>query len=415
MKRIGLLALSATLFMSGTAIASEVTSINYWSRSNGPDSVVKDAMVAAFNEAQSEVEMTVQFMTWGGAYYGKIRSSILSGSPPEVFDVAAYAPPSFYNNVESFSKEELAAIGINVEDYVQEAWDVVKYEGRYYGTVNAILPLGLFYNKDMFEAAGLDPNAPPRTGAEFLEYAQKLTLDTDGDGKIDQWGTMLSNGMITPWEWESILVQGGGSLLNEDLSAAAFNNQVGIDALNLLLDFSRKYNIAPPELADDGAGFAGGRVAMILSGPWMIPGFLDKVNFGTGWSPQFGAVRPAAWSSVDAYFFPKGMRRDQEKWDAITKYASWVAGDGGMEFYATVFVPTQRKTLESPLVTEGPYLAAFADQAANGGIYFPQPHKDMQEMYDVIISNLQGAFAGTLSAEEALKTAEDEINAILDR
>jgi len=412
MKKIGLLALTATLFMSGTAIAAQVETLNYWTRGN-EDVFVQ--MVDEFNNMQSEVEVKIQSMTWGGAYYGKIRSSILTGTPPELFDAAAYAPPLFYNTVESFSAEELAEIGIDLSDYIQEPWDVAKYDGRYYGIVNGIIPLALFYNKDMFEAAGLDPEKPPRTGAEFFEYAQKLTLDTDGDGEIDQWGSMLTNWMATTWEWESILVQGGGSLLSDDLSEAAFNTQAGSDALNLLLDFSRKYNIAPPELADDGQAFAGSKVAMILSGPWMISGFEDKVNFGTGVFPQFGSVRPAAWSSFDAYFFPKGMREDQEKWDATMEYASWVAGEGGMEYYAQVFVPTLIKTAETLTIVERPYMAAFAEQAMNGGIFFPQPHKDMQEIYDALNSNIQGVFAGTLSVEEALKTAEDETNAILDR
>jgi len=412
MKRIGLLALTATLFMSGTAIAAQVETLNYWTRGNKNTFV---RMVDEFNKMQSEIEVKIQSMTWGGAYYGKIRSSILTGTPPEIFDAAAYAPPLFYNTVESFSAEELAAVGIDISDYIQEPWDVAKYEGRYYGIVNGIIPLALFYNKDMFEAAGLDPEKPPRTGAEFFEYAQKLTLDTNGDGNIDQWGSMLTNWMATTWEWESILVQGGGTLLSDDLTKATFNTQVGIDALNLLLDFSRKYNIAPPGLADDGQAFAGGKVAMILSGPWGISGFVDKVNFGTGVFPQFGSVKPAAWSSFDAYFFPKGGRRDQQKWDATMKYASWVAGEGGMAYYAQEFVPTLLKTAESQTITESPYMAAFAEEALNGGIFFPQPHKDMQEIYDALNSNIQGVFAGDMTAEEALQTAEDEINAILDR
>jgi len=416
MKKLGLSVLAATLLMSGAAIAAEKQIVNYWSRKGGPDHLVVQEMVKEFNRIQSEIEVKVQFMTWGGAYYGKVRSSILAGKPPQIFDVAAYAPPMFRDYVESFTEDELAKMGIKVSDYVQSAWDVAKYKGRYYGTVYGILPLGLYYNKDMFEAAGLDPNKPPTNLDEFLSYAKKLTKDTDGDGKVDQWGFMLRNAMnSTPWEWESILVQSGGSLLNADMTKAAFNTKAGRDALNLMLDFSRKHKIAPPTLADAWKAFATKKVAMIFSGPWLIPGFKEKVRFGTAPMPQFGSVRPAAWSSLDMYFFPKGWRKDTKKWEATMNYASWVAGDEGMKFYAKMFVPTRLKELKSPIVTENPYMAGFAKEVEAGAIYFAPAHKDMQEIYGIVWNNLQGAFAGKMSAEEALSKAEEQVNRILAR
>ncbi len=420
MKKLGLklsvTGLSLVLFASGAAMAAEKPTVNYWSRKSGPDHIVVQKMVDFYNKVQSKAKVKVQFLTWGGAYYGKIRSSILSGNPPELFDVAAYAPPMFYNNVESFSADDLAKMGINVSDYVQSAWDVVKHKGKYYGTVNAILPLGLYYNKDMFKEAGLDPNKPPTNLDEFVAYAKKLTRDTNGDGKIDQWGTMLRNSMnSTLWEWEGTMVQNGGMLLNKEMTKANFNNKLGIDALNQMLDYSRKYKIAPTSLADAWKAFAAKKVAMIFSGPWMIRGFKGKVNFGTAMMPQFGSVRPAAWASLDIYFFPKGMRKDKEKWKATMDYAGWVAGDEGMKFYAQMFVPTQLKMLKSPTITKDPYMAAFAKAAETGGIYFPQANKAMQEIYGVIWSSLQAAFAGKITPEEALSQAEEQTNIILAR
>ncbi len=415
MKRTGLLALSATLFVSTMALGGEPEVVNYWSRHGSSDVAIMQKMVSEFNSANPGIDVKLQFLTWGGAYYGKIRSSILAGNPPEIFDVAAYAPPMFYDNVESFSAKELADIGIDLANYVPSAWDAIEYKGRYYGTVNAILPLGFYYNKDLFTAAGLDPNKPPANLKEFLADAQKLTKDTNGDGKIDQWGFMLRNNFVpTPWIWESILVQNGGSILNKELTQASFNDKAGIDALNLLLDFSRKYKIAPTDLSDTTTAFVAGKVAMVVNGPWNIAGYKGKVNFGTAPMPQFGSEKPAAWSSLDIYFFPKGSRENAAKWKATTNFAAWTAGSAGQKYYAQMFLPSLLSELTGP-VMKSPYMSGFAKAAAANEIYFPQAHKDMQEIYAAIWSNLQAAFAGEVSAEQALKTAEEQTNAILSR
>lgn len=415
MRKLGIAILGTTLLMSGVAIAAETETLDFWSR-NGSQKFIIAEMVDDFNGKNPDINVKLMTLTWGGAYYGKIRASILAGSPPELFDVAAYAPSMFYDNVESFSKEELAEMGINLSDFVADAWNVVKYKGRYYGTVNAIMPIGLYYNTDMFKKAGLDPSKPPTNLKEFLEYAKKLTIDTNGDGKIDQWGFMFRNSMVaTPWIWESILVQSGGSILNPAMTKATFNTKEGLDALNLMLDFNRKHKITPPTLAKTRTAFVGKNLAMQIDGTWLIAGLKKKkMPFATAAMPQFGTKKPAAWSSLDIYFFPKGLRKNKSKWNAIKKYASWVAGSAGAKYTMRSSLPSHLATLNGPVMKDPP-MAAFARTAAAGNIYFPQAHKDMQEMYAAIWSNMQSAFAGKSTAKECLDKAEEQVNIILSR
>ncbi|NOX97545.1 MAG: extracellular solute-binding protein, partial [Nitrospirae bacterium] len=277
-----------------------------------------------------------------------------------------------------------------------------------------IIPLGIFYNKDMFKKAGLDPEKPPRNLEEFIKYGKKLTKDTDGDGKIDQWGFMndiWSEGKV--WLWESILVQNGGSLLNAEKTKAAFNNKAGVDALNIMLDFSRKDKIAPPGVSDAGAAFLARKVAMHIGGIWIVPAFKDKLPLGTGPLPQFGSQRPAAWSSLDFYLFPKHKRKDKERWKATMTYTQWVAGPEGQKFYAQMFLPARLDMLNSPFVQADPYMSGFAKSVDS--LFFPPEIKDTQEIYSSIASSLDAAFAGTISAKEALAQAEKQTNMILAR
>ena len=65
---------------------------------------------------------------------------------------------------------------------------LMKHGGRMHAMPGDYMTMVLFYNTEMFKAAGLNPDKPPKTWDEFLQYAKKLTRDTDGDGKVDQWG-----------------------------------------------------------------------------------------------------------------------------------------------------------------------------------------------------------------------------------
>ena len=150
----------------------------------------------------------------------------------------------FLKYVDSYTKDELSQVGINTSDYLENAWNALKFDGKYYGIPIGVFPIGLFYNKDLFQKAGLDPAKPPTNKSQFIEYGKKLTKDTNGNGKIDQWGTMEVNWYnLVGWIWESFMVQNGGSLLDKDNTKATFDSKAGIEALNLYVDFVRKYKI----------------------------------------------------------------------------------------------------------------------------------------------------------------------------
>jgi multiple sugar transport system substrate-binding protein len=418
MKRFFLPVLSI-LFLIGSsnfiAMAGDKVTVNYWSRKAGPDHAIVEKMVDQFNRTHEGIEVKFQVMPWGAAYYSKIRSSILAGSPPEIFDVAVYAPPMFRQYVESFSKQELEEMGINEGNHLWKAMEPVKFDDRYYGISLGMLPLGLYYNKELFAKAGLDPEKPPRNLTEFVEYGKKLTKDIDGNGKIDQWGFMVGK-TTNPnlWLWGSILVQNGGSLLNKNKTNAAINSKAGLDALNIMLDFSRKYKISPPMLTDSAASFVAKKVGMFIGGIWMVPSFKTKVpSSASAPLPQFGSESAAAWSSMDIYLFPKGKRKETEKWKAAMAYSKWVAGPEGQKFYAQFFLPTRLETLKSPAIQADPYMSRFASGSAN--LFFPPAHPATQEIYDITWSAIQGAFAGNLTAEKALAQAEEQANKVLSQ
>ena len=402
-----LIAIFCILSSNFLAGAAEKQVVNFWSRKTGPDQLVIQQAVEAFNNEHPQIEVKFQVMPWGPAYYSRIRTAILAGQPPEIFDIAPWLSTYFLPYVQSFSEGDLAALGIRKGEYASEAIEGIRYGDRYIGVPMSILTLALYYNKDLFQKAGLDPERPPRDFKEFIEYAKKLTLDTDGDGRIDQWGWMLGNSLNpNAWIWESILVSNGGSLLSKDLSKATFEGKTGLEALQFLLDLAYVHKVAPPEAGDPAISFAAGKLGMTIGGIWMIPAYKGKVRFGAAPLPQLGSKRSAQWGSLDVYVFPKHVPH------ALT-FAKWMAGPKGQKYYAKTHLPARLEVLRSPAVTDDPYFSALSKGIPQ--TFIPSPHKDLMEVYDRVWKAIQSAYTRSITPQQALEQAARESNEILGR
>jgi len=408
MKRLSFVLLLLTMLILGfvfVAYGAEKQIVNYWSRKTGPDQVVIQEAVAAFNRQHPQIEVKFQVMPWGAAYNSRIRTAILTGQPPEVFDIAPWLGPYFLPYVQPFTEAEFADLGIKKSDYAAEAIEGVRYGDRYVGVPLSILTLGLYYNKDLFQKAGLDPERPPTNFREFLVCAKSLTRDTDGDGKIDQWGWMLGSSLNpNAWLWESILASNGGAILNKDRTKVAFEGKPGLEALQLLLDLAYVQKVAPPELADPSKSFVAGKLGMTVGGIWMIPAYQDKVRFGTVSLPQFGSKQPASWGSLDVYVLPKHT-------PSALAFAKWMAGPEGQKYYAKTHLPARLEILRSPAITAHPHFSALAKGI--GQVFIPPAHKDLMEVYDRMWKAIQNAYGKSLSPQQALDQAARESNEIL--
>ena len=130
-------------------------------------------------------------------------------------------------------------------------------DGRLYGIpFNTSTPVN-YIRRDLFEQAGLDPDRPPRTWEEILEFSRKLTRDTNNDGDPDTFGTSFYS---WGWMFEAWLGQNGGRVLNEDGTRFLLNSPEAIG----MLEFTQKL-VHEHRVADYGGGasyFYVGRVAM---------------------------------------------------------------------------------------------------------------------------------------------------------
>ena len=127
--------------------------------------------------------------------------------------------------------------------------------------------------KDLFDAAGLEYPQKDWGQEELIAAAKALTVDTDGDGKIDQFGYTF------PW-WPVVLEMYGASIWNEDATVCTLNSPEGVKAIQSIVDgrYADAYSPTADQLAEMGDWdmFVAGKLAMFPTGPWAVQPFNEK-------------------------------------------------------------------------------------------------------------------------------------------
>ena len=102
----------------------------------------------------------------------------------------------------------------------------------------------LYWNKEAFQEAGLDPNKPPTTWAEQVEYARKLTK-RDGSDNVTQWGLGVPSSRFPYWLFQAFAAQNDGLLMNRAGNDTYFDKRAVVQALQYWVDLGRKHRSCP--------------------------------------------------------------------------------------------------------------------------------------------------------------------------
>ena len=308
----------------------------------------------------------------------KILPSLTGSDPPDVLVLSGG------DLVKSYSKDglvvELSDIiktgGIDLNDFFEAPLKQCKS-----GEKILCLPWGtdmyaLFWNKDMFEAAGLDPNTPPKTMEELAQFADKLTK-RDADGKLTQVGFLPDQG----WTHDDLYVHMyGGFWYSEDGKHVTANNQPMLDSLLWQQQFYTKYNA--DEVLAFSSGWADaymsadypfytGKMAMYVDGEWMtgpnfISAFKPEASYGVAPFPPPAANPERANTAVvqgTVAVIPSGAKNK----DASAKLLAWMMSPAivAEEFCFNANLPTSKKAAQDKCFTENPKFKVFTDLMAS--------------------------------------------------
>lgn len=188
--------------------------------------------------------------------------------------IAGKAAPDLAQ-IDQFWSSELAEAGaiLPVERWLSDtdrqdvwplAWETATYAGEIWSMPFSMSNIALYYNRDLFAQAGLDPETPPADWETLAAAAAALTADTDGDGQLDRWGLSFplqaNRGVV--YYWFAFLWQAGGQVFSQDFEQARFHEAPGVAALSFWQGMVEAGSIplAPPE-----EGFENGQIGMTLA------------------------------------------------------------------------------------------------------------------------------------------------------
>lgn len=390
--------------------------LEYWTIFTGPDGETMQDLVDQFNEEHSgEIEVRMGIMP-GDAFYERILSAVVSGRAPDVAIMHLDRIPEFATQGILTALDDVAErMGLVADDYIDAVWEGSIINGKRYGIPLDTHPLVMYWNKDLFAEAGLDPENPPMDRESFIEVTKQLTKDTNGDGRIDQWGTQLSVGWPNFFYWYSTLYQNGGELFSEDQTRALFDSPEGLDALNYLTDLIYEHEVSPRNVQVDAdvEAFKRGELGIHFNGIWMLAGFKDHpgLNFGAGMIPQWGTEQPAVWGGSHQFVLPLQRRVDQNKVVASLRFIEWI-GENSLEWGFGGQLPARKSVLESEEFLADPYLGKIAEAAPYITFppeFFPSYDEALGPMWDAI----NQAFLGEATPEAAIERAVELSNRIL--
>ena len=275
----------------------------------------------------------------------------------------------------------------------------------------------LYWNKELFKEAGLDPETPPKSWAEQLEFAQKLTK-RDAAGNTSQWGIQIPSSGFPYWLFQGLTTQAGAILANAAGDKTDYANPGVVEALQYWVDLSRKYKVHPTGIVEWGTtprDFFERKCAMM----WTTTGNLTSVRanakfpFGVGMLPA-GKRRGSPTGGGNFYLSKKALRAEQE---AAFKFIQWIttperAAKWGID---TGYVATRKDAWETQVMkdyVQGFPAAAVARDQLEFAVAELSTHEN-QGVTKALNDGLQAALTGTKTPEAAMKDAQAEAERIL--
>ena len=363
MKKFLSLILMISLFLLFSVNISYAKTVNlkfyYPVGVSGPLAKVIDGMVAKFNKQNPDINVTPVF---AGSYFDtmtKVQATIMGGNPPDV---------AILLSVDLFSLIDMDAI-IPLDDYIKSSKDGEAYikdffpafmeNAVYDGKVWSIpfqrsTPI-LYYNKDAFREVGLDPNKPPTTWDELVEYGKKL-IKKNAKGEVTRWAVAIpiSGGHI--WTFEPFPIQAGlDGLASDDGKSVYFDNPITKTALQFVLDLSKKYGIMQKGLISWGklpAEFLAGRLAMFYHSTGSLT-FIRKnakIDFGVAFLP--GKERYGVPTGGGNFYIFKNIPKDHQ--DAAWRFIQFMTTPENSADWsiASGYIGIRKSVYETPKMKE---------------------------------------------------------------
>lgn len=386
----------------------------------GPVTKIVDGMVADFEKENPGIKVK---SVYSGSYQdtiAKILTAVKGGDAPAVavalstdmftlIDEDAIVPFD-----EVVSKEKAATW---FKSFYPAFMENSQTGGKTWGIPFQRSTIVLYWNKEAFKEAGLDPEKAPATWTEMREMAAKLTK-RDASGQVTQWGVSIPSSGFPYWLFQGFTTPNNTILANADGTKVAFDKPEVVEALQYWVDLSTKDKVHPPGIVEWGTtpkDFFERKTAMMWTTTGNLTNVKNNAKFDFGVAMLPASKRRGSPTGGGNFYIFKAASAEQKK--AAATFAEWMTAPERAASWsiATGYVAVSPAAFETKVMKD--YIAGFpAAAVARDQLQFATAElstHDNQRVAKALNDNLQAALTGTKTPAQAMKDAQAEADRLL--
>jgi multiple sugar transport system substrate-binding protein len=396
----------------GTGPAGEPVTLTLFTWTRPEELAVNQDLCSQFEAAHPNIRVEIQNEP-GDRAMEKLQQMAAAGNAPDVMSIhgAYFIPMAARATLLDLDPLIADDTSFDLGDFYPELVDLCHYQGALYSLPRYTSVYVLFYNQDLFDAAGAPHPGKGWTWDDYLAAARKITRDDPDPEKrrlgavIDFWGAR-----IYPWIWAN-----GGRILNDDETRCLLDQPEAQEALQFLVDLRHRWGVCPPTTMADRrqniAMFTSGRVGMFQTGAWDIQTMRNAKALRWDVAPLPKRKEHATLLGMENYAIGANTEHPQEAWELF----KFLLGPAAQETMARKL--EKQPSLQS--VANGPYLQQetdydrsvfveamdYAHQAPNVPEWDRVSHF-IQEQLDLI-------WIGEVSVEDGTRRAAKQVTEVL--
>lgn len=401
----------------------EVVELDFWTFwGSEPRRNFVDHLVEEFNNSQENIHVTHTYLPWGDIFT-KNLASIAAGNPADVIvndinTVAQRAEKNQNTNLSEFIAQEDDDFA---DKYYENLWEVTTFEGENYALPFTTDTRLLYYNKDIMEEVGLDPEQPPTTWAELQEMAIKM--DVKNGDTYDRIGYVPRYGVQGDFYYMNATGHGFWDFEN---NVPTINAPDGIAALDWVVDYENLYgsdvlNAFTAEFGNQQADpFMNGKIGMMIKEGThysQIAAYAPDLNFGVTAVPEFenSSGGKTSWGGGFVVEIPYGAEHPAESWEFIkyltdrTSQEYWAVNN----FDNVAHIEAAESAISNDSLSEkGQEVYQIAVENMEHTILTPQP-LELPDLMTYVNTELDNIYLGYKTPQQALEDAQTMVERML--
>lgn len=417
------MAVMMLLGITGIAAAEEKVSVEiyYPVVVSGSVATLLEELMAEFEAANPDIDLVPVFAGSYGDVLNKMTNSLQAGNAPQLVIVENDKLYSMIAQDAAYCLDEfIAAEGENfLSDYYDVYMKTCQFEGSTYAMPFQRSVLTMYYNRDMFAAAGL-PDRAPATWQEMLDWGAKLTKK-DENGNATCWGVRIGT---SGWACQSMMITAanGELFFAEDGKSINVQTEAIKNAFQYYLDLGAA-GAAPQGVVSEGQNtndFIEQAAAMVYISSGNLANIHKSVNFnyGVGLLPSYdGTVPGASIGSGGNMFMVKSSKTTDEQYAAAWRLMKWMASPEIQARWsvATGYIAASKAALETETMKkyfeDVPMAKVCYDQLPNA--YKQMATYESAQVASGVTTAIQSVVNGEKTIDEALADFQMNANMLL--